>query len=273
MNTIKTKNQSMKSETINEQNTSNQNLKTSLLRNIKFMNDTSRLRFNILAGINRPINPGHVTKLATSLTKMGDIRPIVVAKLDFISGKPEYYIIDGQHLFNALLRNSIEIPYVVINTITNKRELVETIALLNASSKTWAMIDYVKSWSFLEDDYIKLNKYFNIYDFEISALAGILMGVDSKGVSLKIKSGSFKIINESEKVELLNHLTEALSIVPRMNRFENRYFCGEFVKFYNKAGNKYNNVKVMTYIKEHKDKFSLATQETDRLANMLLKAI
>jgi hypothetical protein len=103
------------------------------LKNIKWLTESSKTAFSLLAGINRPINPSHVTKVATSIDKLGCLQPIIVTQIDFINGKKLYYIIDGQHKFNALMRLGEAIPYVVIE-IKDKQELVEAIALLNASS-------------------------------------------------------------------------------------------------------------------------------------------
>jgi hypothetical protein len=104
----------------------------------------SHKSFSYLAGINRPINPSQVTKLAESVNKLGILRPVIVAEISFLTGKKTNYIIDGQHLFNALLRNNMDIPFISIK-IDTKVQLVESIALLNASSKNWAMIDYITS--------------------------------------------------------------------------------------------------------------------------------
>ena len=131
-----------------------------------WITDSNKKSVMYLAGINRPIIPYHVTKLAQALTMMGIIRPIVIANISFMSGIPGWYIVDGQHLFNALLRLGMDIPYVFID-VKDKKDLVEKIALLNASSKTWSLQDYVTAWSSLENDYVKLNNYFNIYDLAI----------------------------------------------------------------------------------------------------------
>ena len=79
-----------------------------------------------LAGINRGITISHVTKLANSIKMMGVIRPIVCAYLDFIDGTKKLYIIDGQHLYYALMRYGMDIPYTLV-TIKDKQQLVETI--------------------------------------------------------------------------------------------------------------------------------------------------
>ena len=134
------------------------------LKNIKWLTESSKTAFSLLAGINRPVNPSHVTKVATSIDKLGCLQPIIVTQIDFINGRNQYYILDGQHKFNALMRLGEEVPYVVID-IKNKQELVEAIALLNASSKSWSMQDYVTAWSSLKEDYVKLNQYFERYDF------------------------------------------------------------------------------------------------------------
>lgn len=239
---------------------------------IQILGKTAKKAFSYLAGINRPINPAQVTKLANSVNKMGIIRPVVVAEIAFIDGKKKPYIIDGQHLFNALIRNNMDIPYVVIN-ISDKKELVEKIALLNASSKNWAMVDYVTAWSSLVPDYVKLNHYFQVYDFEISFIAGVLLtlpSADTGSSGRKIKSGEFKISNEKENLQILDYVTDMLKVVPRMNRYENKYACSEYVKFLRVTTN-YNHKKFVTNLQKNKKQFVLATHEEGKLSELFTK--
>jgi len=241
------------------------------LKNMKWLSLTGNIKFNYLAGINRPINPGQVTKLAKSLEMMGVIRPVVIAEMSFINGKSAKYIIDGQHIFNALIRLGWEIPYVTIE-VANKQDLVEKIAMLNASSKTWSMHDYVTAWSSLKEDYVKLNHYFQVYDFEIAELAAILMGnIRSGGNIIKImKGGEFKIVNEQKNVEILNNVTDMLKIVPRMNRYENRYAVKEYVKFL-RGNPKYDHKLFLARLQRNKQQFILATQEEGKLSELFEK--
>lgn len=240
-------------------------LKTALKRT-KWLSASQKLSF--LGGINRPIGPNQVTKLAKSIMLIGCIRPIVVARLSFISGKMETYIIDGQHTFTSLIRIGWPIPYIEID-IKDKQDLVEKIALLNASSKTWSMFDYITAWASLKEDYVKLNRYFQIYDFELSVLAGVLNETNTSSSADRIKKGEFRILNEQRNVEILNHLTDALNIVPRMNRFENKYFCLEFINYLRTEGSYYNHKKTMEFLKNNIDKFILATQEIGKIQEML----
>lgn len=229
-----------------------------------------------LAGLNRSIKPSQVTILASAIDKMGIIRPVVLAEMSFIDGTKSWYIIDGQHLFNACLRNNVDVPYVFID-VKDKQDLVEKIALLNASSKSWTMQDYITAWSSLKSDYVKLNKYFQIYDFELIMIAAILNGgmISRRGggghpVVKKIKLGEFTIVNEEACVKLLNCLTDALRIVRRQSREENGYFCSEYVSFYNSAVD-YNHDTFISKLKSNKDLFTASMNEDGKLVELFNK--
>lgn len=243
-----------------------------ILMGMKWAKPSSKVKFNLLAGINRPIIPSHVTKLAESIKKIAILRPIVCTQLSFITGKKELYVLDGQNTLQALLRLGLPIPYVVI-PISDKRHLVESIALLNASSKNWCMLDYVTAWSSMVEDYVKLNSYYQRYDFEISILAAVLGEHEmSNGstVTRFIKNGEFRIKNEERNVQMLNYLTDVLSVVDRMNRYENRYFCQEYIKFVrNKKG--YNHQLFLKNLKKYKKTFSLAINNSEKLKELFVR--
>lgn len=242
----------------------------SILKNTKWLGANAKNTLCILAGINRPIYPGQVTKIAESVDMMGIIRAVTVAEISFITGKLTKYIIDGQHLFHALIRNGMDIPYVTI-TIKNKQELVETIAKLNASSKNWCLLDYITAWGSLVPDYVKLNHYFQVYDFDMGVLSAILSDLvtDGGNVTKKIKNGTFRIINEQENVKILDQLTDVLKIVPRMNRTQNAYLCKEYVKFCRNFS-KYNHSKFIKNLEKHRDEFTLVTQEDGKLRELFV---
>jgi hypothetical protein len=248
--------------------------KNTLLQ-IKWLGENAKTTFAYLAGVNRSIYPSQVTKLANSINKMGIIRPIVVTEISFINGKKTKYIVDGQHLFNALIRNNMDIPYVTIN-IKDKQDLVETIAKLNASSKNWTLFDYMTAWSSLNENYVKLNHYFQVYDIELNILASILSDANSCAsgglITKKIKDGLFTVVNEKENVKIIEYLTDVLKIIPRMNRYENRYACSEFYKFA-KSNNLYNHEKFISLLNKNKDKFILATQGEGKLSDLFKKMI
>lgn len=238
--------------------------------------DSKTKGFSLLAGINRPVNPGHVTKIAKSVDKIGIIRPVVIARISFITGKLIPYVVDGQHLTHALIRNEMDIPYVEIEVIDEK-DLVEKIALLNASSKSWTMVDYVTAWGAVHPDYVKLMKYYNTYDLDLSQVANILYkGVATVGGadgSRAIKDGTFRVKDEADKINLLNNITDVLKKVPRMDRQSNRSFIYSYVNFYNGHQSKYNHVSFLNWLEKNKTKLLLVTQDTEQIMKLLEKSI
>jgi hypothetical protein len=240
---------------------------------IKTLKITGTKGFSILAGVNREIIPQHVTKLSTSLDKMGIIRPVVVATFDFLDGTMTTYIIDGQHLYHALMRVGWDVPYTTIE-IKDTIDLAEHLALLNNSSKSWQMKDYIKVWSNVNKDYVKLNKYFNTYDVELSQLAEILMNNTCNGnvggshISNCIKKGEFVINDEKAAVFLLNCVTDALKLVKRMDRMSNRMFIATYVNFINSYNN-YDHKQFLVNLKLNKEKFKTLTQDPEEYKKLL----
>jgi hypothetical protein len=237
-----------------------------ILNGLKWLSANSKIKLKFLAGINRIIHPKQINRLVYSINKIGLLRPIIIAELDFITGKKEWYILDGQHLYTALtIRLDMDVPYIVIK-IKDKQQLVETIALLNSSSKTWTMEDYVTAWSSLKTDYVKLNQYSSDYDLDISMTATILLNqsIDNSSTTNKIKSGEFSIVNEAVNVQIIKQLSDALDIVPRNNRVQSKYFCREYVKFVRSCA-KYNHKNFLKELSTRLDKVVLATQQNDKL--------
>jgi hypothetical protein len=232
---------------------------------IKSLSIKAKKGFTLLSGINRPIIPAHVTKMAESVDEIGIVRPIVVARMDFISGEERTYIIDGQHLYMALLRLNNDMPYVEIE-IKDSYELAAALAKLNNSSKSWSMQDYITVWSNIEEDYKTLAELHNVYDIELSQLAEILMdnaashSVGRKTIHHSIKKGEF-IINDREKgIELLDCITDALKVIPRLDRVSNKMFISSYVHHMNNTPH-YDHNLFMKGLSENKRKFSLATQD------------
>jgi hypothetical protein len=243
-----------------------------VLKDIKWATETSRVKFNYLAGLNRPIFPSHVTKITKSVSLLGMLAPVICTELDFFTGKKELYVLDKQHGLNACLRLGINIPYIII-PIRDRQELVEVLALLNASSKPWSMLDYVTAWSSLNPSYVSLNKYYETYDFELTLIAAVLSEstcLSGGSMSTTIKKGEFKIVNEERNVKILKYVTDMLNVLPRMNRFENRYAISEYVSFL-RTNPTYVHDKFIINLKKNKDKFILATQEQGALSLLFKK--
>jgi hypothetical protein len=231
--------------------------------------------FDFLISLNRRIVPAQVTKLAQSINKMGVIRPIVVAEFTYL-GKKGLYIIDGQHLYHALLRNNMDFPYVEIK-IDGDRDLVEKIALLNSSSKSWTLLDYIQAWTFVNPHYKTLMKYFNTYDLEILQIASILHSnkvsvMADSNISKVIKNGEFNVINEQKCIELFDCITDTLKIIPRMDRMSNKTFVSAYVDYYNSTKD-YDHEQFLEFLKNNVKELKFVTIDKDTLANFLKRSV
>jgi hypothetical protein len=175
------------------------------------------------------------------------------------------------------MRLDISIPYVEID-INNINHLVETIALHNASSKSWTLLDYVQSWKIVNKDYLVLQQLYERYDIELSQIAEILnkgyssassRSGGSTAMAKLIKAGTFVVKDKDQSIILLNRITDALKIVPRMDRGSNKLFITTF-SFYSTQPN-YNHKTTLNFLKANKDKFALSTQDPEEFSRLFDK--
>jgi len=229
--------------------------------------------FHKIAGINRETTGSHVTTMVKNLQWMNIcIRPVIVAKINFLDKKPVHYIIDGQHLFEGLIRLNEPVPYLTIN-ISSLEELVESIAMVNSCSKRWTLNDYVLAWTAVYPDYKTLQKAVKIHDIEITTLAGIYGNISPRTAVDIIKSGKFQIDRPNLKKahKILDNIGDVFKVIPRMDRWSNRRFVDAAVEVMKLS--EYNHTKMMSYIKTHKTSLSFVTQSPDELQKFLKEAI
>jgi hypothetical protein len=248
-------------------------IKTNLLE-LKLMPKDGK-GFDFLISLNRTLRPAKVTILAKAIEKMGVIRPIVAAEFTYL-GKKGLYIIDGQHLYHALLRNNMDFPYVEIK-IDDDLGLVETMALLNNTSKSWNLVDYIQAWSYVNPHYKTLMKHFNTYDLEILQVASILHSnkvsvIADSNISKIVKTGEFNVINEEKCIELFDCITDTLKIIPRMDRMSNKTFVSAYVDYYN-CTKDYDHDKFLKFLKKNVKQLKFVTIDKNTLADFLKRSI
>ena len=234
---------------------------------LELLRNDSTKSLSILNMVNRSITPSHVTDVASSIDKIGLIRPVVVAKLNLKDFKGEY-IIDGQHLFNACMRLNKHIPYVKID-IGSEQELVDILATLNNSSKAWTLKDYVQAWSYIRPAFKKLAKYRETYDLELVAIAGILHKSNSIFSSIDIiKKGTLTIKNEEVAVQVMEYTNDVLSIFSKGDRKHSKKLVNGYVQFItnNLPSYMHNHKKFLKNIEKQKDKLELVAANPDTIS-------
>lgn len=241
---------------------------------IRVLRNDAKKGFCFLDGVNRAVIPSHVTKMAESVKRIGVTRPVIVGYFEY-QGKKNYYIIDGQNLYHALLRLDYHIPYKVID-IKNEEDMVEKIALLNTSSKTWNLMDYVTAWSHIRPDYKKLAHFFNVYDLDLSSIASVMygyLGTSNTNITKVIKQGKFEIKDIDKSIVILDCTTEVLNIVPRLDRNANRSFVSAYTAFIGSNFDTYDHARFCKYLKRNLEKLQLVNADKNVLTDFFKNAL
>ncbi len=214
-------------------------------KELKVKHTTDYSKFAILP-MNRGVDSRHVQKMITSIRKMGVIRCVIATTTNIIEGITKTYIIDGQHLATALEREGMPIPYIEIN-VDSEQELIEKMAYLNNSSKSWDLMNYINAWKMTQSDYMKLFKWKNMYDIEVSMLACIATNMPSIRYGTQpIKNGTFKITNSKaeDMCKAFNDIFLKIGMADRGVKFQ---FLNAFMAAYGT----YNHDKVLANIDKH----------------------
>ena len=211
----------------------------------KVKHATDYSKFAILP-MNRAIDSKHVQKMITSIRKMGVIRTVITTTTNIIEGVTKTYVIDGQHLATALEREGQAIPYIEV-IVESEEDLIEQMAYLNNSSKSWDLMNYINAWKMIRPDYMKLFKWKNMYDIEITMLA--IIGVNNAGFrhsTSSIKTGEFKITNPlaEQMCKDFNDIFLKIGMSDRAIKFQ---FLTAFMQAY---GN-YDHQKVIANLDKH----------------------
>jgi hypothetical protein len=216
-----------------------------LLKKIKFSRDYNK--FHMLDGINRIPDPKHIQKMVSSIRSMGVIRPVICVQVKFMDGTNKLYIVDGQHLFKALSAEGLDIPFVIIDT-PNKIDLVHKMAMLNNSSKSWTLLNYVNAFKMYIPDYNQLFELRDMYDIEPLMLAAICTKGTSAVVSGSqlLKSGNFKITNP-EAQEMAKAFNDFFLKIGRADRWVKHQFLQVFMR----AWGNYNHEEALANLDKH----------------------
>ena len=212
--------------------------------------------------------------MAKSVENMGTVRPIVVAYLTFPTGKKLPYILDGQHLFQALLRLNYPIPYVVIERDLNTQDCIDILSLLNSSSKSWKLSDYINAWANVKEPYRQLNQLHNIYDLDYDTIVTAVRGKDGSGYTKALKRGEFEIPDYEKAMLTCSRIQDVFRIIPRFDRWSNRMMTTACAQMFSDSGYSVpKHEKFLTYLKEHQSELKLVTADNAKLVEFLQKGI
>jgi hypothetical protein len=245
---------------------------------INYLSKDSKKGFNLLAGINRPIIPSQVSKMAESIQYFdGILRPVIVCKVNFLNAIEKTYIVDGQHLYMACMRLKMDIPYLEIE-VKDHRDLVQKIALLNATSKNWTLDDYINTWAYYKKEYQEYRYLLGLYNIEKTILAELLhTGIVRAGhigntsMSKTIKKGELRIVNKELAIKVLDYVTDLRSVTKDLGRQEQKLLISVMIEKIKADGGEYNHNKYKKYLQSIQSKLLLASNDTDKIRELLNK--
>ena len=158
--------------------------------------------------------------LISKIKKYGFLVPILLVKTDVIDGVMRIYIVDGQH--RALSCLSLNVPFYGIlhdMKFKDKDELVEFVASLNSTQKTWNTNDYIKAFAS-----VGLSEYHALIDvrkrctFSYITLAQIYGNSNASLAANSLKNGNFKVQRKKEADKVLEYARELAHYKPSTNR-------------------------------------------------------
>jgi uncharacterized ParB-like nuclease family protein len=199
---------------------------------------------------NRAKSEKHVQALVKSIANVGVLRTPVLAYTKCISGKLEYYNVDGQHLVESLKRLNIKKVNAIVVETESVNKIVEMMAILNNVQQKWTLVDYINAYCGLgNENYFKLKAHFLTNGLTPAVSSMILSGNASSGKGLNgIRNGNFQVTAE-DSVQLTKDLIEASALV----KTTNAKFHGAFCNFYRSQGKKYNHTRMLTALRGNTD--------------------
>lgn len=201
---------------------------------------------------NRVIMPRHVDKLVKSVQEMGIVRALVTTVNEDVDGQKKRWILDGNHLYLALVRLGLPVYYVDVPT-TDVNHMIHLMAMLNTSSKGWKLTDYVKCWAYSGNSHyqilLKLQQMHNYGWCDLSTIYN--EAYNHSSVQLTLKTGKYEIGNKERGDQIIKYLEDVFTVIDKINSFTCAKWVRAFVAYYNNE-TKYNHKELMKCLRKHK---------------------
>lgn len=199
---------------------------------------------------NRKKNEKQIKDLMKAIVANGVARKPFIVLTKAITGRLEYYIIDGQHLIEACKRlgiDKIECMHVESESIS---WMVNMMAGLNNINQKWVLMDYVDAYCGTgNENFYKLKNHSIVNGLSVAVSASILSGTNVAGKAINpIKDDTFKVSNVEHDI-ITQNLLEVSSLV----NTNSAKFHKAYLSFYRSLNGKYNHKRLMDKIKDNKN--------------------
>lgn len=216
---------------------------------------TNYNQFRYMGG-NRIVDVKHVKELQQQMERNRDMfasMPILVNQ--------DWYIIDGQHRFEAAKALSFPIYYVM-----QKHVGLSDARQLNIAQKRWGLIDFARSYSDSgRKDYTELLRVKHNYPrIPLSTVADYLNGRRGGGRSTdSFRRGDYQIVDMEDGIAALDILTEVIEIFQRPA-------TGAFsaALWHAIHHEDFNSLAFLNKLKENPEKLTMSTSTRAALRNI-----
>ncbi len=204
---------------------------------------------------NRKVSQKHVKSIMASVQKNGVMGFVTVAITNVIDGVMRKYIVDGQHRYWAF--RNLGIPILFTYTYAeSKRQLVELIATLNNTSKSWSLKNYLNAWESVDsENYGSITKYMETTKLQITVLLEAFSGLSRKPATDRFMRGTFEI---KDKALGEHHIHNILELRKYISKSRNLY-SALLVMFRQISG--YDNTVMVEQLLKKVDVFEVVSNE------------
>lgn len=219
---------------------------------------------------NRDIDIKHVNRLIISMRRNNIISYPLMIYTDCVDGKWGYWIVDGQHRFEAMKRLGIPIWFTLyekqsVEPIT-LYDLVRLVADVNNTSKPWGIHQYLKAWKSLGvREYLKIDEEHRKIGLPITVLLQAYSGLARNKATRLFIQGKYSMGDEERGTEYVSYLNILKPHVPRSS-----WFYSTLLEFF-RATPDYDNEQMEKGIRNADAKFLMTSNGDDLMVN--LKAI
>jgi hypothetical protein len=192
------------------------------------LHTSSNYRQFLFLPFNRPVSKKHVMEIIESMDEFGNLSTCVMVITKCITGYDQIFIADGQHRFSADEMTGRPVYFHLIR-IEDKATLVRLISKLNATSRRWAIKDYLRAWCSLDiEEYINIEKQIKKTRLPVSALLEAYSGLNRNAATKLFMDGRFPSPDMTRGNMLVDQVMDLhrLSLAPW-----NRQFLGCAIRF------------------------------------------
>ena len=153
--------------------------------------------FNFLE-FNRKVSSRHVRTLVESIRSNGILSYPMMIYTNCIDGIWRYWIIDGQHRFEAFRKLGFPIRFTLYQKLgageITLRDIVRLIAQVNSTSRKWGLNDYLRAWmSIGVSEYIFLKNKQSETKLALNTLLQAYSGLNRTKATNLFMAGTYSI--------------------------------------------------------------------------------